>query len=240
MNVKPFLLLQARDDDDPIKPKEVECFLHVGNFAARDLESRSLFGPVDPLESLARRKAIFVGGSGDYSIARGGDWLENALRWMRVLAEIGRPTFASCFGFQAMSLALGGSVVNDLHRAELGTIDLRCTEEGLIDPLFGPLPEVFGGQAGHHDIVERIPDSAVLLAYAEKTHCQAFRLRDLPIYCTQFHPELDLPSLMLRLQNYPEYVEKIAGVSFDEFAGSCRETPESRDIFRRFLEYYID
>jgi GMP synthase (glutamine-hydrolysing) len=238
--VTPYLLLQARDDSDPIKPTEVECFLRVGEFNPADLETRSLFDPVDSLDSLVARKAVFVGGSGDYSIVRGGPWLDNALQWMATLAKIGRPTFASCFGFQAMALALGGSVVTDLSRAELGTIDLRCTDEGRLDPLFAPLPEVFGGQAGHQDIVERIPDCAVLLAYAEKTHCQAFRLRGLPIYCTQFHPELDLASLVFRIRSYPEYVEKIAGVSFAEFEDSCRETLESRNLFRRFLEHYVN
>ena len=169
--VTPYLLLQARDDSDPIKPTEVECFLRVGEFNPADLETRSLFDPVDSLDSLVARKAVFVGGSGDYSIVRGGPWLDNALQWMATLAKIGRPTFASCFGFQAMALALGGSVVTDLSRAELGTIDLRCTDEGRLDPLFAPLPEVFGGQAGHQDIVERIPDCAVLftrLAYAHE------------------------------------------------------------------------
>ena len=34
-----------------------------------------------------------------------------------------------------------------------------------------------------------------------------------PIYCTQFHPELNRSSLLERLQAYPKYVRTITGVT---------------------------
>ena len=39
-------------------------------------------------------------------MARGGPWLPAALDAMVALHETGKPTFASCWGFQAMARAL--------------------------------------------------------------------------------------------------------------------------------------
>lgn len=238
-DLKPMLLLQARDADDPIRFQEVGCFHRLLETDSSQLEVKSLFDPVEERDQLQRRKAIFVGGSGDYSIAHGGDWLANALAWMQTVVELSRPTFASCFGFQAMALALGGSVRTDLESAEVGTIELTRTAAARDDSLFAPLPERFLGQAGHQDIVDRLPSNAILLASTEKTKNQAFRLEGLPIYCSQFHPELDLDSLLERIRNYPEYVEKIAGIPYQQFADQCRETPDSNQILPRFVKQFV-
>ena len=90
-----------------------------------------------------------------------------------------------------MARALGGECVNDLPNAELGTIELTLTEAGRNDPIFGQLPVTFTGQAGHEDHVVALPPDAVLLASSPRVPEQAFRFAGRPIYCTQFHPELD-------------------------------------------------
>jgi GMP synthase (glutamine-hydrolysing) len=123
-----------------------------------------------------------------------------------------------------------------LPRAELGTIDLYLTDEGLADPVFAPLGRTFRGQAGHEDHVVRIPPHAVLLASSAAVQNQAYRLRDKPIYCTQFHPELNRSDLLGRLHAYPRYVERIAGVSFEEFGERCEDTPETEALLRRFIQ----
>jgi GMP synthase (glutamine-hydrolysing) len=135
-----------------------------------------------------------------------------------------------------MARAMGGKCVNDLPNAEVGTIELRLTDAGLADPLFGQLPPVFGGQAGHEDHVVELPADAVLLASSARVREQAFRFAGRPIYCTQFHPELDRTALMERVVAYPEYVARIARVPFDDFVQSIRETPEANKLLRRFVE----
>ena len=40
---------------------------------------------------------------------------------------------------------------------------------------------------------------------------------------TQFHPELDCQALLQRIRTYPEYIKRIAGVSYDQFVSSCRD-----------------
>lgn len=90
---------------------------------------------------------------------------------------------------------------------------------------------------GHQDIVTRLPDQARLLASTDRVAHQAFCCPGKPIYCTQFHPELDLRALLERVRTYPWYVERIAGMPLDEFAATCRETPDAATLLPRFVEF---
>lgn len=159
---------------------------------------------------------------------------------MRELFDLRKPTFASCWGFQAMARALGGRVITDIDRAELGTVTVQLTSAGRNDPIFGPLGDRFDAQMGHQDRVVELPAGAVRLAKTEQVENQAFCFPDRPIYCTQFHPELDQQSLLGRLRAYPQYVREISGVSMQQFAANhCRETPQANQLIKRFLNHVL-
>jgi GMP synthase (glutamine-hydrolysing) len=235
-----YLLLQARDPDDPIRGQEIECFARMLESSASRIDVVDLIRAVPTAAQLRSADVVLMGGSGDYSIAEGGPWLDAALATMRELYETGRPTFASCFGFHALARALGGEVVRDPRRAEVGTFEIQLTEAGRRDPLFGPLGARFFGQLGHQDLVTRLPPDAVLLATSQVGINQAFTFPGKPIYCTQFHPELDRPSLVARAMHYPEYVTQVAGVPLDEFAAICRDTPEANTLLLRFVRRFFN
>ncbi len=234
-----FLLLQIRDADDPIRSQEVDCFARALECSCADIDTCDLILERPAQQQIDDARLVMIGGSGDYSVVEGGTWLPGALESMRQLCAAGKPTFASCWGFQAISKALGGRVVTDLSRAELGSVTLRLTDAGLADPLFAPLGATFYGQMGHQDIVDALPADAVLLASSDKVPHQAFRLSGQPIYATQFHPELDRPSLIHRVQRYPQYVSRIVGTSCEEFIASCRDTPETSQLLRRFVKQVL-
>ncbi|HEX5472848.1 MAG TPA: type 1 glutamine amidotransferase, partial [Lacipirellulaceae bacterium] len=63
---------------------------------------------------------------------------------------------------------------------------------------------------------------------------QAYRFIGKPIYCTQFHPELNRAAMLERVVAYPEYVVRIAQITYDEFVQNVRETPEANGLLRRF------
>jgi GMP synthase (glutamine-hydrolysing) len=216
--------------------QEVRLFARMLDCELAAIEVFDLLSAAPPVGKLQEPDMLLLGGSGHYSAASEGAWLERALDCMREVHRLAKPTFASCWGFQAMARAMGGKCVNDLPNAEVGTIELRLTDAGLADPLFGQLPPVFGGQAGHEDHVVELPADAVLLASSARVREQAFRFAGRPIYCTQFHPELDRTALMERVVAYPEYVARIARVPFDDFVQSIRETPEANKLLRRFVE----
>ena len=236
MDTLRYLLLQARDLDDPMCPQEVGCFTRALQCAPEQIRPFDLLNGRPSHRQWDAVDMVLLGGSGDYSVAQGGPWLERVLDTMRDLHARSKPTFASCWGFQAMTKALGGEVVTDLARAELGTLDLRLTEAGEHDPLFGPLGPTPLVHMGHQDIVDRLPADAVLLASTDRVENQAFRFAGKPIYCTQFHPELTVKSMTERLRAYPEYVAKIAGMPLEAFLQTLAETPETNALLRRFVQ----
>ncbi len=231
-----YLLLQARDLDDPMCPQEIGCFARALHCAPEQIRVFDLLNGCPGGSVLDAVDVVLLGGSGDYSVAQGGPWLERTLDAMRDLHARSMPTFASCWGFQAMAKALGGEVVTDLARAELGTLELRLAEAGKQDPLFGPLGPLPLVHMGHQDIVESLPADAVLLASTDRVENQAFRFAGKPIYCTQFHPELTVRGMTERLRAYPEYVEKIAGMSLKAFLQTLAETPATNALLRRFVQ----
>ena len=178
---------------------------------------------------------FLLGGSGHYSAAGSGDWLVRALEILRKVYDSGKPAFASCWGFQSMARAMGGRVIKDPSRAEVGTHRLFLTDAGHQDPVFAPLGTSFLGQMGHEDRVAELPPGATLLASSERIENQAYRFNDRPIYCTQFHPELNRDDLLTRVHNYPEYIERIAGITAEEFRASVLDSPESAALLTRFV-----
>jgi GMP synthase (glutamine-hydrolysing) len=131
-------------------------------------------------------------------------------------------------------------VLKDLHRAELGTREVHLTDEGRSDRVFGNLPATFRGQMGHEDHVVALPPGAIRLARSDRVENQAFCFPGLPLYCTQFHPELDRQALWERVEAYPEYAERIAGISPSEFIELCQETPEAASLLPHFVARVLE
>ncbi|MCG8450004.1 MAG: type 1 glutamine amidotransferase [Pirellulales bacterium] len=237
MSTLRYLLLQVRDPQDPMRSQEVGCFARAigcdeNTIGTLDLLTQRLTATV-----LEESDAVLIGGSGDYSAAGQSPWLEQTLGDLRLLHELRKPTFASCWGFQALARALGGRCIHDPAHAELGTIELKLTEAGRQDRLFGAIDSPFLGQAGHEDHVVELPQDALLLASSDLVKNQAFKFVDAPIYCTQFHPELDRDALLSRVETYPRYVERIAGATLEEFAQQCVDTPGTRLLLKRFASF---
>jgi GMP synthase (glutamine-hydrolysing) len=239
LNCVRYLLLQVRNPSDPMRRHEVNCFSRALQCDVDQIGVLDLISGVPSRTTLDLVDVVLLGGSGDYSVAEGGSWLAAALESMRELYDWNKPTFASCWGFQAMARALGGKVVTDLSRAELGTHDLWLTDAGRRDPVFSHLGRAFLAQMGHQDIVTELPPGAVRLASSERVVNQAFCFPTKPIYCTQFHPELRREDLLQRLEAYPQYVECIAGVTAEEFAAHCQDTPACEALLPRFVRHVL-
>ena len=230
--MRKFLLLQARDSVDPMRVQEVGCFAEAMQCEADQITLFDLLSGCPSVAYFSQFDVVLLGGSGDYSVAQGGEWLPPALQAMRELYELGMPTFASCWGFQAMAKALGGEVVTDMSRAELGTVEVFLTDEGKDDPLFATLGERFLAPMGHQDCVITLPPDAIRLASSDKVENQAFKIKGKPIYGTQFHPELNRDALIERVRAYPQYVEAITGDPIDVFVKKCGQTNLQKLLFQ--------
>lgn len=233
------LLLQVRDAGDPMGPHEITSFER----ALRPFDARirvfDLLAESVRLGDLRDLDLVLMGGSGAYSAAVPAPWLDQALESLRTVYDSGVPAFASCWGFQGMAAAMGGTVVQDRLRAEIGTHELVLTPEGAADPLFGYLGPRFKAQMGHEDRVIALPRGATLLASSEKVENQAYRFDGRPVYCTQFHPELDRDGMLRRFRTYPKYSEEVAGLTLAEIADRIEETPRAAELLRRFVALHV-
>jgi GMP synthase (glutamine-hydrolysing) len=219
--------------------QEIDCFAHALGCDNADLTALDLLRDRPSMDQVAAFDVVLIGGSGEFSIAGEEDWVEYVLEMMCGLSDRRIPTFGSCWGFQTIARALGGTVVTDPGRAEMGTVSLTLTEQAGLDPVFSDCGTPLLAQMGHQDIVTSLPADAVLLASSEQVENEAFCFTDRPIYCTQFHPELKRKDFLERCWAYPHYVEQIAGLPLDEFIETVMETPEAHQLIRRFVDHVL-
>ena len=120
------------------------------------------------------------------------------IEFARLLFEVGRPQFGSCWGVQMAAVAAGGEVRKNPHGREMGFArKLRLTAEGRAHPMYEGKPDVFDGFISHLDEVTRLPNGGVLLATNEHTRVQALEVRhgNGIFWATQYHPEYELADM---------------------------------------------
>src|SRR6516225_7311138 len=108
----------------------------------------------------------------------------------------GLPVWASCWGLQLATVALGGTVRRNPRGRELGVARaITATEAGRSHPLLGTRPFVFDALCSHIDELEQLPPGAVVVAQNELCPIQALAVQ-LPsgniLFGTQYHPEFTL------------------------------------------------
>ncbi|MBX2799073.1 MAG: type 1 glutamine amidotransferase [Myxococcales bacterium] len=197
-----FRLLQAREPDEPVRAEEHHAFALRLDVSPEQILLFDLLEQPISLDAVATGvDAVLVGGSGRYSVLDDTPWMPGFVDLMGELAQRQVPTFASCFGFQALCLALGTDVVTDPDGSELGTFDISLTKAAGSDPVFGALPGTFAAQLGHKDRAVDVPDAAVHLASSARCPVQALRV-GAAVYATQFHPELTEEDNRMRFRRY--------------------------------------
>ena len=235
-----ILLLQARRQNDPIIINELNCFSRSLNIEKKYFTIKDLTRDNIKYSDIKKHDFIIIGGSGDYSIAKGGFFMNQTMDIMKFIFDKSKRTFGSCWGFQAMAKAIGGEVINNLKLAELGTVELKLTKKGQKDPIFGKMEKKFLCQMGHEDIVTKKPENSIILASSEKIEIEAFCFQNKPIYCTQFHPEIRVEDLKKRMRNYPKYINKILKISEKEFIDNhCFESKKSESILINYVNYFF-
>ncbi|MGE0640647.1 MAG: type 1 glutamine amidotransferase [Thermoanaerobaculia bacterium] len=233
-----ILVLQIRDDP-AVELQERDCFVELSGLSPDQFRWRNLVAePQISWMDVEGFDAVVIGGAGAHSVTEEYPFTAPLARVVERLAAARRPLFGSCWGHQFIAKALGGEVLTDLERKELGTLPISLTEEGSRDPWLAGLPRSFGVQLGHHDRVTRLPANAIELAFSALCPNQAFRLADAPVYGAQFHVELDKPRMLARAKVYGETYLSEAG-DLAKLDAALGPTPESATLFSRFLERVV-
>ena len=207
--MRPFLFLGTRPEDDAADNEYagvVRCTgLPEDDVRRRRLERDSL-GEVD-LDDWSG--IILGGGPSTRATPRPGSRRSSAgpRRELHDLAERvvadDFPFFGACYGIGILG-SLRDGLVDRTHSEPIGATSVSLTDEGLEDPLFEGLPDTFDVFLGHKEAVSRLPEGAVRLASSATCPVQAFRLGS-NVYATQFHPELDIDALCLRIEVYKDH-----------------------------------
>lgn len=182
---------------------------------------------------------VLVGGSGKYGcVGNSHPWYSGFLQTLREIVVARRPMFCSCFGHQALAVALGGEVIVDRANAELGTHPITLNKDGVADPLYHGLEREFTAQLGHNDRVVRLPEEAVNLAFTLACPIQAYRISGTLIYATQFHPELDHLENQERAMGYLQ-VYDVEMTRPEKLAQMFRPSDGASDLIAKFFRLVV-
>lgn len=239
--MRPFLLLATRAEDGAAD-EEYAAFLRYGGLDESQLERRRLerepMGDVD----LDAYSGLILGGS-PFTISddeksdvqlRVEDELQALTR--EVLAR-DFPFLGACFGIGIIGSVVGGTV-DGTYSEPVSAPVITLNDAGRTDPLFEVMPPAFKAFVGHKEAVHSLPEDTVVLASSEGCPVQAFRV-GANVYATQFHPELDVPGIHVRIDAYkdhgyfpPEEADSLKAMA----EGSGVEVPGR--LVRRFVELY--
>ena len=241
--MRPFLLLATRGEDE-VADDEYAAMVRFGGLAPDQLRRVRLeAAPMPPLD-LDDYSGILVGGS---PFNASDPVEEKSATQLRVEAELATllddvvardfPFFGACYGVGTLGVHQGG-IVDRTYGEPVGPVPVTLTDEGRRDPLFADMPPTFDAFVGHKEAVHTLPPDAVLLASSPSCPVQAFRLKQ-NLYATQFHPELDVPGIVARIEAYrdagyfrPEEMDEV----IDRARRSTVEHPPQ--MLRNFVRRY--
>ena len=232
-----FLLLEARLDQEMVE-HEKDCLARSGELDPEQFVVVDIVKTLPTLSLLDGVDAVFVGGTGDYSIAKDHpEFIPPLEDLTRAALERGIPYMGLCYGFHLMAQAVGGKVVRDPSHGESGTFEVTLSEAGRRDPILSELPASFLAQQGHNDVVLEVPLPFVWLASSQRCHWQALKHPEKPFYGFQFHPELGREDFMLRMRKYAhEYAS--TPERFQEIDEQVKET-SLQSVIRLFVDLVV-
>jgi GMP synthase (glutamine-hydrolysing) len=207
--VRPFLFLGTRAED-AAADSEYAAVLRCAGLDEREVRRVRLERDPLPPVDLGDWSGVILGG-GPFNVSDPEEAKSPAQRRaeaeLRDLAtravEADFPFLGACYGVGVLGTLRNG-VVDRTYAEPISARELTLTDEGRRDPLLGTMPPAFDAFLGHKEAVRRLPDGAVLLASSADCPVHAFRMGR-NVYATQFHPELDVEGLVLRIDTYRHY-----------------------------------
>ena len=231
-----ILLLQIRDNQN-VRNEEHQSFANFSKLEQHQIEILNAFDtPSFKTSLLDSFDALYVGGASEANVLEPDKYpfVKNCIELLRYAAEISKPTFASCFGFQLAVLAFGGVILNKEKGYEMGTVQISLTDKAKSDLVYQGIEDRFPAVSVHRQYASTIPDPLEILAYTEQC-IHSFKYKNKPLWAFQFHPEVDRDTLVKRLtifsKHYTDNTEQLK-----EVLDSAVETPESNILLGNFVE----
>lgn len=209
--VKPFVQIATRPEDD-VAATERAAVLDFTGLAEDELIWARL--DRDPFPDLRAEdiSGIILCGSpftvSDPVPDKSAEQVRAEKEIFRVLDQVVEhdiPFLGACYGIGTLGTHQG-ALIDKVYGEPLGAVEITLTEAGQQDPLTreAQLPQTFTGLVGHKEAVNTLPSHATVLASGKSSPVQMFRVGTRQ-YATQFHPELDVPSIIERARAYRDH-----------------------------------
>ncbi len=231
-----ILLLQIRDNRN-VRVEEHQSFANFSKIELHQIEILNVFDTPSFIPNLIDNyDALYVGGASEANVLEPEKYpfIKNCIELLRYAAEISKPTFASCFGFQLAVLAFGGIILNKDKDYEMGTVKISLTDKAKSDLVYQGIQDRFPAVSVHRQYASTIPEPLEILAYTGQC-VHSFKYKNKPLWAFQFHPEVDRDTLVKRLtifsQHYTDDREHLKKV-----LESAVETPESNILLGNFVD----
>ncbi len=208
MKKLPILLLQSRPEDD-VCDNEFEAVCSLGGVSpervVRLRMERDELGDI----ALDDYAAIIMGG-GPANFATSEDkksaeqrryeaWL---IGFMQHIIAADKPFLGMCLGIGTVVMALGMRPSYE-YGEPVTAVEVVLDAAAIDDPLLEGLPPQFYALVGHKEGIGEVPADSVELA--RSATCVQLLRCGRHVYASQFHPELDLASLALRVKAYKDH-----------------------------------
>lgn len=240
-----ILTIQFRVNPSSVAQEQASLQREVGVYGDVDFIS-ALDESIDwkqPEKILKGYQGVILGGSGEFDfdgnrtsddVARrtSYEFLEKLRALFGYLFEHDIPTLGICYGHQLLGAFAGAQVHCDEKQKKICSHELKLMVDKHDYFLFSDLPESFQAHYGHKDVLDRVPEGAVLLMNGgDQCKISALRYKN-NIYTTQFHPELNFTDMVDRMKASPGYLPE--GAIAEEL---FKDEPHSNTILQNFGKF---
>lgn len=242
---KPFLLLQLRPEDEA-SDNEYNSFLEFTELDAKYLQRIRMdqSGLPKNLNFNDYSGVIVGGGPSNISSPDNKKYPEQKIFEPQLLSLIGNlvdadfPFLGVCYGLGALVYQQGG-IVNNVYEEPVGTIQISLTNAAKDDLVFKGINSSFYAYVGHKEACFKLSDNVKLLASSPSCPVQAVKVKN-NLYATQFHIELDHPSLASRIDIYKHHGYFMPEESEDiKNKAAQYKVVEPMEILKNFVNLYL-